>query len=84
MKVIKFSASWCAPCKSLAATLSDMKLPLEVENIDVDEKPGLMRDYGIRSVPTMVMVNEGNTVIKRVSGSLSRTQIEDFFKTPLI
>ena len=80
MKVLKFAATWCAPCKSLGATLSTMELPLPIEEVDVDTSPSMMRDYGVRSVPTLVMVNEGNTVVKRASGALSKAQIEDFFK----
>lgn len=77
-EVLKFSASWCGPCQALGMTLKekdDWGLP--IKEIDIDDNLDLAAKYGIRSVPTLVIV-EGETEIKRKSGALSVKQIKEF------
>jgi thioredoxin 1 len=59
----------------LARTLEDITTQVPIEVIDIDENQGVAMDYGIRGVPTMVML-EGNTEIKRISGVQTQNQIE--------
>jgi thioredoxin 1 len=74
-KVLKFSASWCGPCKMLSKTLEDVKTDVIIEEIDIDEQSELANEYGIRGVPTLVMVDE-NVEIKRNVGNLTKSQLE--------
>jgi thioredoxin 1 len=74
-KVLKFSASWCGPCKMLSKTLEDVQTDIIIEEIDIDEKSELAVEYGIRGVPTLVMVDE-NVEIKRNVGNLTKSQLE--------
>ena len=66
-RILRFTASWCQPCKTLAANLerAEVKLPIEVIDIDVNED--IANQYGIRSVPTLVMLDE-NIEVKRNVG----------------
>ena len=66
-KILKFSATWCQPCKMLAKNLEQAQLSVPVEEIDVDEKGDLSAEYKIRGVPTLVMLEAGKEV-KRMSG----------------
>ena len=76
-RVIRFTASWCQPCKTLAKNLESVNnvnnIPIEV--IDIDVHPELAMDYGIRSVPTLIMKNE-NIEMKRFSGVRSLKELE--------
>jgi thioredoxin-like negative regulator of GroEL len=74
-RVIRFTASWCEPCKGLAMTLNNIETNIPFEVIDIDEKSDVARDFGIRSVPTLVMLHE-NTEVKRVSGALPQAELE--------
>ena len=74
-KVLKFSASWCGPCKALAMTMNSVMTDVEIENVDIDENMELAAKYGIRGVPTMVMLEDGHEV-KRVSGALTKDKLE--------
>jgi thioredoxin-like negative regulator of GroEL len=74
-RVIRFTASWCGPCKGLVMTLNNIETSIPFEVIDIDEKSDIARDFGIRSVPTLVMLDE-NTEIKRVSGALPQAELE--------
>ena len=64
MKVLKFSAEWCQPCKMLSKTLDTMDLPYEVEPIDIDKEPALAGTFGIRGVPTMVLLDDKGKEVK--------------------
>ena len=59
IEVLKFSASWCGPCRVLAQTLKDVE---GITAIDIDKDMETARKYGIRSVPTMVFLKNGKEV----------------------
>jgi len=80
-RVLRFTASWCQPCKGLAMTLNSIDTTIPIEVIDIDEKSDIARDYGIRSVPTLVMLDE-NTEVKRVTGSLPQAKLEAWLNEP--
>ena len=77
MKVLRFTASWCQPCKMLAKTLEDVETQIPIEVIDIDENQELAMDYGIRGVPTLVMI-DGDIEVKRVSGMLMKNQLTEW------
>ena len=74
-KVLRFTASWCQPCKMLARTLEDITTDYPIETIDIDESQDLAIQYGVRGVPTLVML-EDDVETKRVVGM----QTEGFLK----
>jgi thioredoxin 1 len=74
-KVIRFTASWCAPCKGLAEILEHVETTVPIEVVDIDENSEIAIEYGVRSVPTMVMV-EDNVVLKTSVGLKSKQQLE--------
>jgi thioredoxin 1 len=76
-KILRFTASWCGPCKSLAKTLEQIETNITIEVIDIDEQPDVATEYGIRGVPTLVMV-EDNNATKRLVGSKTIQEIEAF------
>lgn len=76
-KVLRFTASWCAPCKGLAMTLNSIDTPIPFDVIDIEEQQELAVKYQIRSVPTMVML-EDDVEVKRMTGVPPQTQIEEW------
>lgn len=69
MKVLKFYAEWCSPCKGLSMVLNSVsdQLKLPVEEVDIDQNTDLARRMNIRGVPTMIVVDdEGNAVRQKV------------------
>lgn len=76
VRVLKFSASWCNPCKNLAKTLETVNTEVPIHELDIDEHPEQSREFGIRSVPTLVMM-DGNSEVKRVSNSkMTKDELE--------
>ena len=79
-QLLKFSASWCQPCKALAGNMKYVDFgDVEVKEIDIDENFEEAKQYGIRGVPTLVLVENG-VEVKRTSGVLMADKIEEFIK----
>ena len=72
MKLLKFEASWCEPCKSLSKTMETIQFPYPIEVIDVDQNSAAAIEYGIRGVPHLILLDENNNIIKRVGGNVSK------------
>ena len=76
-KLLRFTASWCGPCKSLAQNLEVANLGLPVEVIDIDAHGELAQEYGVRGVPTLVMLDE-NIEVKRLVGSKTVNELQSW------
>jgi thioredoxin 1 len=80
MKLLKFSASWCQPCKQLDKLLTEA-LPeypdIELVHMPIEDNKDSVSYYGIRSVPTMVMLDEDNTVL-RISVGFDANKVKPF------
>jgi len=72
--VKKFSAVWCGPCRALAPVMNEIKgqfSNVTFEDYDVDEAYDEATQYGIRSVPTVIIVKDGKEV-ERFTGASSK------------
>lgn len=77
-KILAFTASWCQPCKNFKPILEQISREIPVEFIDVDSNPHMTTTYGIRNVPTIVILNNGRAVAKQ-SGVLTESQIKNLW-----
>jgi thioredoxin 1 len=82
-KVLKFYAEWCGPCKSLASILDGANVGTDIEGVDIDKDPEVAAEYAIRSVPTMVYVDENGTEISRITGSQSLDSIKKWLSSSI-
>lgn len=76
-RVLRFTADWCQPCKKLAAILETIETNIPFEVYDVEEYPDYASKFGIRGVPTMIMM-DGNIEMKRMSGFKSKQELENW------
>jgi thioredoxin 1 len=60
--VVDFWATWCGPCKMVAPVLDEIagenKEKLTVAKLDIDANPATARDYGVMSIPTMIVFQD--------------------------
>ena len=62
--LVDFFATWCGPCKMLSLVLDEVK-NIEIIKVDVDEANNICKEYGIMSVPTLIIFKNGKLVSKR-------------------
>lgn len=77
--VTRFSAPWCGPCKALAPEfkkLEEQFTDIKFISVDVEEKPMIAQLYAIRTVPT-VIIEKNNETINRMVGLQSKQKYID-------
>lgn len=80
--LVDFWAEWCGPCKMLAPILSEFaeKHPeIKVGKVNVDECVPLTLEYGISSIPSLILFKDGKKV-KMTVGLQSESDLEEFIK----
>lgn len=69
--LVDFWATWCGPCKMMAPVLEEVseeyKDKLIVGKLDVDENPNIAQEFGIMSIPTLMLFQAGKPV-KQIVG----------------
>lgn len=77
--LVDFSADWCGPCKMLAPILEELKHKVgdkaTIIKIDVDRNPVISQQFGIQSVPTLMIFQDGE-VKWRKSGVVGAQDLE--------
>lgn len=79
MKVLKFGAPWCSSCVMLSKTLEGYDA-IDIQEIDIDKEQEVAIRYGIRSVPTLVLLDDNGGEVRRVSGMMMIDEFEKFVK----
>ena len=80
--LVDFNATWCGPCRMLEPVLeefSDSRGKVKVISVDVDQHDVLAREYGIMSVPTLLVYRDGK-LVKQNTGFVQLDEIESWFK----
>ena len=75
--LVDFFASWCGPCRMLAPIISEIaneRPDVKVVKINVDEEPELSEKYGIMSIPTLLVFEDG-VVVDHLTGARPKSVI---------
>jgi len=73
-QLIYFYGTFCSPCKLFRPTIDRVSQSYPVKFVDVDQEPQLVAEYGVRAVPTVVVVENGRAIEKK-SGVLTEGQL---------
>ena len=77
-QLLYFSAEWCGPCKTLGPVMDQVKKQISVVKHNVDyTDPSVLQKYGVRNIPTVVLVEDGQEV-RRFVGAKTFNQVIDF------
>ena len=68
MKYLYFSAPWCGPCRMFGPIMEQVSQEIPVQKVNVDEDTNLSMKYSVRSVPTVVLIDESGKEIARHTG----------------
>lgn len=81
--LIDFYAVWCGPCKMMANVLDSMKDEIsdcEIYKVNVDECPNLAREYGVMSIPNLILFQNGE-VVKNEMGFKTAEELKEFIES---
>ena len=77
-----FSADWCGPCKQFGPVMDELaKQGMPIKKLNVDYTPDATTKYGIKSVPTIVLVNESGKELSRHIGVQQKSMVLENYKS---
>jgi thioredoxin 1 len=81
MRILYFTAEWCGPCKTFKPIVQQVmsETGTNVQFIDVDQDKTTTSTYQVKSVPTIMMVNDNGIIAYRQSGIISKPQLTTLF-----
>jgi thioredoxin 1 len=84
--LVDFWAEWCGPCKQIAPALEELSAEydgkLSIIKINIDENPEAPTTYGVRSIPTMMIFQDGQASATKV-GAAPKSQIKEWIDESL-
>ncbi len=82
--LVDFYADWCGPCQMMSPILKEVAQELgdqvKIIKIDVDKNQPLAQQFGVRSIPTLILFKNGKVVSKK-AGLLTKRDLTSFLKS---
>ena len=79
---IDFWATWCGPCRMMAPVVEELAQSMgevvKVCKIDIDQNPELAEKYGVMSIPTFILFENGKAV-KQMTGARPKSELVNYF-----
>lgn len=81
--VVDFWAEWCGPCKMIGPSLEEISDELagkvKITKVNIDENPEIAAQFGVRSIPTLLMFKDGELAANMV-GAAPKSRLADWIK----
>lgn len=81
MRVIEFWSPSCGPCKISKAAVAGLRADgynVEIEELNADENQDLVIYYGVRALPTLLIVDDEGEEVARKAGAMNKAQMKSF------
>jgi thioredoxin 1 len=82
--LVYFWAEWCSPCKTIAPFLDELADEydgrVKIGKVNIDEQPELTAEYGVRAVPTLLLLRRGQVVGDKIVGLHCKRDLEESFE----
>ncbi len=84
--LVDFWATWCGPCRMIAPAVEQLATEYDgrakVGKVDVDENPDIARQFGVMSIPTLVVIKGGEVVAKTI-GAMPKPKLAEMIDKAL-
>ena len=77
-EILYFTGVWCTPCKQLGPIMESLSGQINYRKINVDNDTELSTKYGVRNIPTLILLKDGEAV-NRMTGLQPQQQILNFY-----
>lgn len=85
---VDFFATWCGPCMMISPIIEELAKKydgkIKIGKIDVDQNPKTAMQFGIRSIPTMIIFKDGNIYNNPIIGFQNKQSLEKIFDNILL
>ena len=79
LKLVKFGAAWCGPCRAIEPILESLakkyQNTLDVYEVDVDSEPQIANRYSVRGIPAVFLIKDGQ-VLDSFTGVMGQSEVE--------
>jgi thioredoxin 1 len=80
LMLVDFGAQWCGPCKAVSPIVDELSDKYGSEavigKVDIDESPDLCEKFGIRNIPTILFIRDGE-VVGKIVGAVAKEKISE-------
>lgn len=79
--LVDFYANWCGPCKMLAMEIEKVinEIDIDIVKVNIDEAEDIARKYGVMSIPTLILFENGQE-LKKTIGFIPKEKIKEFIE----
>ena len=79
--LVDFYADWCGPCKMLAMEIEKVasEIDIDIVKVNVDDEEDIARRYGVMSIPTLILFENGQE-LKKTIGFMPKDKIKEFIE----
>lgn len=81
--LVDFYADWCGPCKMIAPVLEQLQEEMsdvQIVKLNVDEAPDIAQEYGVMSIPTLILFNNGKQIAQTL-GFKPKEQLRNWIES---